>query len=103
MSGIIYTEQEGPRVDEYHRRELPGKFWSTCHGCPALRVFDFHYFYCRYLGNHDHPDAWNAGWYRLWGGVVWSEKAPPECYLPTVDEDPESNAPIPRRRDYIRV
>jgi hypothetical protein len=37
----------------------------TCAGCPMLRVHDWHYFYCRHLGDQSKPDEWNAGWYRL--------------------------------------
>lgn len=60
MSGEI-----GPRPCGYHRHELPGRDWVTCKGCPAFRVFDWHYFYCRHLGDQSQPDAWNAGWRRL--------------------------------------
>lgn len=69
----------GPRPDEYHRRELPEHNWVTCRGCPALRVHDFHYFYCRHLGDQSKPDAWNAGWKRL-GDTAYPEETP--CRLP---------------------
>lgn len=55
----------GPRPDEYHRRELPGDAWVKCQGCPAFRVHDWHYFYCRHLGDQTKPDAWSEGWKRL--------------------------------------
>ena len=72
---------EGPTPDEYHRRELPGKGWVTCRGCSALRVSDFHYFYCRRLGDQTKPDAWNAGWHRI-DKIVWPEAADVPCGLP---------------------
>ncbi len=77
-------ERIGPRPDERHRRELPGSDWVTCRGCPSLRVVDWHYFYCRHLGDQSQPDEWSAGWSRLWGGRVYKETAP--CGLPTLQQ-----------------
>lgn len=72
--------EDGPRVDEYHNRELPDHAWASCHGCPSLRVFDFHYFYCRRLGDQAKPDEWNVGWARL-SETVWNEEEPAPCGL----------------------
>ena len=30
--------------------------YSSCYGCKWLRVHDFHYFYCRDLGDKSKPD-----------------------------------------------
>ncbi|WP_394436728.1 hypothetical protein ACGGKE_07790 [Sphingobium naphthae] len=63
--GAVVSNHIGPRPDEYHRRELPGDAWVKCQGCPAFRVHDWHYFYCRHLGDQTKPDAWSEGWKRL--------------------------------------
>jgi hypothetical protein len=34
---------------------------SDCVGCPFLRVHDFHYFYCRALGDQAKPDYSETG------------------------------------------
>lgn len=81
---------EGPRPDAYHRREIPEHVWTTCNGCPAFRVFDFHYFYCRRLGDQSKPDAWNAGWKRL-GGMTWNEERQVPCALPEVASPSPTN------------
>jgi hypothetical protein len=65
----------GPLPDAYHLHELPGHNWLTCRGCPAFRVFDWHYFYCRHLGDQSQPDAWNAGWKRI-GSATYKDAAP---------------------------
>lgn len=82
---------DGPRPDAYHNRELPDHGWVTCHGCPALRVHDFHYFYCRRLGDQSKPDEWNAGWHRLWSGPTWNEASPAPCALATTAQ-PEGSS-----------
>lgn len=74
------SEIAGPRVDTYHNRELPDREWSSCKGCPSLRVFDFHYFYCRLLGDQSKPDAWNAGWMRL-SDITFHADCPAPCGL----------------------
>ena len=73
---------EGPRTDTYHNRELPERVWTTCAGCPAFRVFDFHYFYCRRLGDQTKPDKWNAGWQRV--RATYNDVYPAPCGLQTV-------------------
>lgn len=71
----------GPRIDEYHRKELGGD-WVSCKDCPMLRVFDFHYFYCRHLGDQTKPDKWNDGWFRLWSGITHKALDEAPCKLP---------------------
>ena len=60
-------EREGP-VWTDERGELPEKYLS-CVGCKWLRVHDFHYFYCRDLGDKTQPDytsVYTGGMRRLW-------------------------------------
>lgn len=75
--------EAGPRVDDYHRKELGGEY-VTCRGCPSLRVFDWHYHYCRFLGDQTKPDEWNAGWRRLPDTTFESVGEVP-CKLPARD------------------
>lgn len=76
---VTTSETIGPSPCQHHLRELPGYNWLTCSGCSALRVFDWHYFYCRHLGDQSKPDEWNAGWKRI-GNVTHKDAAP--CGLP---------------------
>ena len=42
--------------------------YMSCRGCSSVRVHDYHYFYCRSLGEQEKPDrAYTGGWYRLYG------------------------------------
>ena len=68
---------DGPRCDVPQTRKLPNHQWTTCQGCPSFRVFDWHYFYCRHLGDQTKPDAWNAGWKRV--RHTHNEEEPAEC------------------------
>lgn len=77
-------ETVGPRPHAKQRFELPEYDWVTCYGCPMLRVFDWHYFYCRELGDKSFPDEWNRGWHRLYR-TTWEERAP--CGLVEVNEE----------------
>jgi hypothetical protein len=77
--------EDGPRIDSYHNHEIPEHQWTTCRGCPSLRVFDFHYFFCRRLGDQTRPDEWDAGWSRL-HDIAWNEDRPAACGLAIVDE-----------------
>lgn len=78
---MSHADLLGPRPDAYHNREIPEHQWTTCDGCPALRVFDFHYFYCRHLVDQSHPDTWNKGWMRI--KVTHNEASPAPCGLDT--------------------
>lgn len=53
-SGAEMIEREGPDWTDEHG-ELPVPYLS-CAGCKWLRVHDFHYFYCRDLGDKQQPD-----------------------------------------------
>lgn len=76
---------DGPRTCHQHRRDLPhDQSWTTCRGCPALRVHDWHYFFCRRLGDQGKPDEWpGEGWRRL-NMTVWKHERPVPCGLPEV-------------------
>lgn len=52
---------------------------ASCRGCPAQRVHDWHYNYCRRQGDQTKPDAaYTCGWHRVW----WE----PDCGLPVVED-----------------
>ena len=62
------TDREGPAWTDQNG-DLP-KPYLTCHGCMWLRVHDFHYFYCRDLGDKAQPDwtsVYSGGMKRLHG------------------------------------
>lgn len=73
----------GPRVNPYLNKELPEHQWTMCRGCPSFRVFDWHYHYCRHLGDQAKPDQWNEGWLRI--DPEHNEVEPPPCGLPVVN------------------
>jgi hypothetical protein len=61
----IMTEREGLALTD---EEVPVPYLS-CRGCKWLRVQDFHYFYCRDLGDQTKPDVSTyegGGQQRLW-------------------------------------
>jgi hypothetical protein len=78
------TASVGPRPHHRERKELPEHQWTTCNGCPAFRVFDWHYFYCRHLGDQTKPDEWNAGWKRV--PASHENAAASSCGLPEQEE-----------------
>lgn len=60
-------EQEGPALTD-ERGELSYQYLS-CAKCKWLRINDYHYFYCRDLGNKDLPDftsVYTSGMKRLY-------------------------------------
>lgn len=57
--------EASPQIDYNNNEELGGD-WVTCNGCPSFRVNDWHYFYCRFLGDQTMPDkCYTKGWFRL--------------------------------------
>lgn len=79
------VREVGPRPDEYHLRELPGNDWVTCRGCPKFRVHDWHYYYCRHLGDQSQPDRWWEGWARV-QGTAYKDPSLVPCHLPVHKE-----------------
>jgi hypothetical protein len=64
----VNEQREGPHWTT-ENGELSEPYLS-CHGCKWLRVHDFHYFYCRDLGDKSQPDyksVYTGGMVRLWG------------------------------------
>jgi hypothetical protein len=67
------VDQDGNPVDDTF--EGPRRYdaeWThgpeaMCYGCPNLRVHDFHYWYCRALGDQSKPDfdPYNGGQQRI--------------------------------------
>jgi hypothetical protein len=61
------TPAEGPHwTDENGELDTP---YLSCRGCPWVRVHDFHYMYCRDLGDKSKPDftsVYDGGMLRLW-------------------------------------
>lgn len=82
------VKPEGPVPTDYNG-ELP-KPVLICHDCRHLRVHDFHYWYCRVLGDQTKPDKgddpwdwwYNGGAKRLWSGAY-----------------PDAECPFPPRND----
>lgn len=71
-------KQEGPVPTDYNG-ELPDPV-LICHGCRHLYAHDFHYWYCRALGDQSKPndgDWWRSGWAkRLWNGAYPDDACP---------------------------
>lgn len=59
--------KEGPTLTD-EDGQLPAPYLS-CRGCKYRRIHDYHYFYCRDLGDQSKADMdpYNGGLARLWG------------------------------------
>jgi len=63
----------------------------TCIGCEHVRVHDWHYFYCRDIGNKSLPEDW-TWWFSGATVRVWSYPKPHKyCKLSNVMQNTEES------------
>jgi hypothetical protein len=85
------SDREGPCLTD--ENGALDQLYLTCHGCKWLRVHDFHYFYCRDLGDKSQPDyssVYTGGMKRLSG----YPKVDAECRFAAAAESANENSAV---------